>query len=169
MTQPLQLVDINLWVDGGSYLGEVAEFEEPKLAQKTEDWRGGGMPGSMKVERGLEAQEATITMGGHVASLVRKFGATSAAGVRLRLVMAYRANDDDTSQAVEVVLRGRFSEIDFGKAKPGDNTEHKYKVDVAYYRRVVDGATDAVIDLRNGIYMVGGIDRYADIMAILTS
>jgi len=40
---------------------------------------------------------------------------------------------------------------------------------VAYYRRVVDGVEEVEIDMLAGIYKFGGIDRYAEIMAILTS
>lgn len=163
-----KLININAYADGQGYLGEIAEFEEPKLALSTEDLRTGGMLGPVKVDKGLEAMEATLTMAGHVASLVRKFGTTSVDGVGLRLVGAYRADDGSAAQAVEIYLNGRFSEIDFGKSKPGDDTEHKYTLPVAYYRRVVDGTTDVLIDMVNGIFEVDGTDRYAEIMAILT-
>jgi P2 family phage contractile tail tube protein len=90
-------------------------------------------------------------------------------GVRLRLVGAYRADDGSPAQAVEIYVGGRFTEIDMGKDKPGDATEHKYTCAVAYYRRVVDGRTEVEIDMLRGVFMVDGIDRYAEIMAILTS
>ena len=168
MGQPRTIKNINGYVDGGSYLGEIAEFEEPKIAISTEDWRGGGMVGPVKIDTGLEAMEASFTMGGHVASLIRKFGTTRVDGVRVRLVGAYQADDGSAPQSVECFIGGRFSEIDFGKAKPGDKTEHKYKVPLSYYRRVVDGREEVAIDMIAGVFRVGGIDRYAEIMAILT-
>jgi uncharacterized protein len=162
------LVNINAYVDGQGYLGEIAEFEEPKLALSTEDHRGGGMLGPVKLDKGLEAMEATITMSGHTASLVRKFGTTSVDGVGVRLVGAYRADDGTAAQSVEIYMNGRFSEIDLGKSKPGDATEHKYKLALSYYRRVVDGSADVRIDMVNGVFEVDGVDRYAEIMDILT-
>ena len=167
MGLPRKLININAFVDGQGYLGEVGEFEEPKLALSTEDWRGGGMLGPVKVDKGLEAMSATITMGGHVATLIRKFGTTSVEGTRVRLVGAYRADDGSPAQAVEIFLGGRFSEIDLGKSKAGDNTEHKYTVPLAYYRRVVDGTTEVEIDLLRGVFLVHSEDRYAEIMSIL--
>lgn len=167
MGLPRKLVNINAYADGLSFLGQIAEFEEPKLAIATDDWRGGGMLGPVKMDMGLEAQEATLTMGGHTASLIRKFGTTAVDGVQLRLVAAYRADDGTAAQAVEIYLGGRFSEIDLGKGKPGEGTEHKYTVPVAYYRRVVDGVVEVTIDMVNGIFEVDGVDRYAEIMAIL--
>ena len=115
MGLPRKLINMNAFVDGEGYLGIVSEFEQPKLAIATEDHRGGGMLGAIKLDMGLEALEATMTMSGHVAALVRKFGTTAIDGVQLRLVGAYRADDGTAAQAVEIYLGGRFSEIDEGK------------------------------------------------------
>lgn len=169
MGSPRKIINANVFVEGEGFLGVMAEFEEPKLAIATDDWRGGGMLGPIKWDKGLEAMEATITMGGHTASLIRKFGSTSVDGVRLRLVQAYRAANGSKAQAVEIYIGGRFTEIDLGKSKPGDDTEHKYKVALAYYRRVVDGVTELEIDMVNGIFLVDGTDLYAEIMDIISN
>lgn len=168
MGAPRKHINSNAYIEGESYLGVVAEFEEPKLALATEDYRGGGMLGTVKLDMGLEPLEATITLGGHEVNLIRLFGTTALDGVSLRLVSAYRADNGSAAQAVEIYINGRFNEIDVGKAKAGDNTEHKYTVQVAYYRRVVDGIAEIEIDMLNGIFAVNGNDRYAEIMAILT-
>lgn len=147
----------------------IGEFEEPPLSIAGEDWRGGGMLGPVKLDMGLEAMEASLTMGGHEAELIRKFGTTEVDGVRLRLVGAYQADDGSAAQAVECYIGGRFSKIEPGKSKPGDSTEHKYTVPLSYYRRVVDGRVEVEIDMVAGVFMVDGTDRYAEIMAIITA
>ena len=167
MGLPRTLVNINAYESGVSYLGVIAEFEQPQLAVATEDYRGGGMVGAVPRDQGLEKMEATLTMAGHETALIRKFGSTSVEGVRLRLVAAYRADDGRPAQAVEIYIGGRFTEIDMGKDKPGDATEHKYTAALNYYRRVVDGRTEMEVDMVQGVFMVNGIDRYAEIMAIL--
>lgn len=169
MGLPRKLKNLNTFVDGESYIGVITEFEEPKLAIATEEWRGGGMLGPVMLDMGLEAQEAGITMGGHEAALIRKFGTTRVDGVRLRLVGAYQADNGSAAQAVEIYIGGRFTEIDPGKSKAGDSTEQKFKVPLAYYRRVVDGRTEIEIDMLRGIFIVDGLDRYAEIMAIISS
>jgi P2 family phage contractile tail tube protein len=167
MGLPRTLINMNVYADGQGYQGVASEFEQPKLALATEDWRGAGMVGPVKLDKGLEAMEAMITFGGHETRLVRKFGTTSVEGVRLRLVGAYRADDGTPAQAVEIFIGGRFTEIDFGKDKPGDPTEHKYTSPLNYYRRVVDGRTEVEIDMLRGVHIVDGVDRYAEIMSIL--
>ena len=168
MGLPLKLKNMNAFVDGSSFLGIVGEFEEPKLAIATEEWRGGGMLGPVQLDMGMEAMEATITMGGHSAGLIRNFGKTKVDGVRVRLVGAYQADDGTRAQAVECFIGGRFSEIDLGKSKPGDDTEHGYTVPLSYYRREVDGRVEVEIDMIAGVFLVDGVDRYAEIMSIIS-
>lgn len=168
MGLPKKLKNMNAFVDGVSYLGTIGEFEQPPLVIATEEWRGGGMLGPVQIDMGLEAMEATLKMGGHTAELVRKFGTTKVDGVRLRLVGAYQADDGTSAQAVECFIGGRFSEIGFGGSKPGDDTEDEYKVPLSYYRREVDGRVEVEIDMIAGVHMVDGIDRYAEIMSIIS-
>lgn len=53
MGLPRKLKNLNTYVDGEGFLGTVAEFEEPKLAIATEEWRGGGMLGPVMLDKGL--------------------------------------------------------------------------------------------------------------------
>lgn len=169
MGLPRKLKNLSASIMGGSYLGKVAAFTQPKLALATDDWRGGGMIGPVKIEHGLEAMEAEIEIGGHERELFRLFGDPDVGGTRIRLIEAFQADDGSAAQAVEIYIAGRFTEIDPGTSKPKDDTSHKYKVALAYYRRVVDGFTEIEIDMLAGVFIVGGVDRYAEIMSILTS
>jgi P2 family phage contractile tail tube protein len=168
MGLPRKLKNINAFVEGKSYIGRIAEFEQPKLAIAMQDWRGGGMPGGVKIDTGLEQMEAKLKMGGHEVALLRKFGTTEVDGVRVRLVGAYQADNGSSPDAVEIFIGGRFSEIGFGTSKPGDDTEEEYTVPLSYYRRVVNGRSEIEIDMIAGIFRVNGVDRYAEIMAIIS-
>jgi uncharacterized protein len=164
-----ELKNMTVWAEGDNLLGRVKEFEEPKLALVTDDVRNGGMLGSVTVDRGLDKMTASILAAGLEVLLTRYFGTTDIGGVSLRLVGAYQADDGDKPDAVEIYCNGRWTEIDHGKAAPKDGTEHKYTSSLVYYRRVVNGVTEIEIDMLNGIFIVGGVDRYAEIMVILTS
>lgn len=166
---PKKLKNMNVHVDGKGYLGRASEFEEPTLALATEEYRGGGMLGSVMIDLGLEAMEAKIKMGGHEAGLIRKFGTTMIDGVRVRLTGAYQAENGLPAEAVEIYIGGRFTEISPGTSKPGDDTEQEFSVAVAYYRREVNGRTEIEIDMVNGVFVVDGFDRYAEIMAIIAN
>ena len=64
--------------------------------------------------------------------------------------------------AVEVVVRGRHEEIDFGDSKPGEDTEQKITTTCTYYKLSVDGNVEIEIDLLNFVFMVNGEDRLAE-------
>ena len=68
------LRNINLFVDGQGFMGRVDEFELPKLTIKTEEFRAGGMDGTVELDMGQEKMEATLTMSGIDRELVKLWG-----------------------------------------------------------------------------------------------
>jgi P2 family phage contractile tail tube protein len=135
MAFPSKLKNFNLFNDGNNYQGQVAEIDLPKLTRKTEDWRGAGMGGAVKVDMGQEAMQMEWTCGGMMRGVLAQWGVTKHNAVLLRFAGAYQAEDSDTPDAVEVVVRGRHSEIDMGKAKAGDETSMKITTQLTYYNR----------------------------------
>ena len=167
MGLPRKLKNFNLYSDGNSYLGQIAEFTQPKIAIQMEEWRGGGMLGPVMIDRGLDAMEAEFTNGGLITQGLRQFGTPRVDGVLLRLVGAYQRDEGSAPQSVETVMRGRHQEIDMGNAKAGEDTEHKFKFPLSYYKLVIDSRVEMEIDMINSIFIVDGIDRYAEIRAAM--
>lgn len=162
MSLPKKLKNFILFNDGNAYLGEVPEVTLPKLMVKMEDYRAGGMPGSVKIDQGLEALTLEWKASGMLADAIRQFGNARIDGVALRLTQALQADDSDAVTPAEIVMRGRHSEIDFGNAKAGEMTELKMKTELTYYKLSMDGIALVEIDMVNMVYIVGGIDRLAD-------
>lgn len=167
MGLPSKLKNMNLFIDGTSHLGVVADYTMPKLALKLEDWRGGGMLGNVGIDHGVDKLEAEFTLGGLMTSAMRQFGAVTHDAVLLRFAGAYQDEATGAVRAVETIQRGRYSELDFGNAKAGDDTEHKGKLSCTYFKLTVDGVDEIEIDLVNAVFIVGGIDRYAEIRAVI--
>ena len=163
MALPSKLKDLNLFNDGESYIGIVASFTLPTLTRLMEEWRGGGMAGPVKIDNGQDAIEAEWTLGGLNLTVLRQYGAIRVDGVQLRFAGAYRRPDTGAVDAVEIVIRGRHEEIDMGEGKPGEDTEWKVKTAAAYYKLTINGTVEIEIDMVNGIELVGGVDRNAEI------
>lgn len=161
MALPRKLKNLNLFNDGESYIGQVAELNLPTLSRATEDYRGGGMNGPVKIDNGQEAIELEWTLAGMVRSALDQYAVTRADGVQLRFAGAYQRDDTGDVDAVEVVVRGRHTEIDFGSAKPGDDTALKIKTACTYYKLLINGSTVIEIDLIGMIEIVNGQDRLA--------
>lgn len=164
MALPRKLKFLNLFNDANNYQGVVEEITLPKLTRKLEQYRGGGMNGSAGVDLGIDdgALDAEITLGGIEAQLYKQWGIAKVGGVLLRFVGSFQRDDTGEIVAVEVVMRGRFSEFDFGNYKQGDNTQTKLSAKNTYYKLTMDGAVLLEIDVVNMIEIVDGVDRLAE-------
>ncbi len=162
MSLPKKLKNFVLFNDGNAYLGEVPEVTLPKLVAKMEDYRAGGMPGSVKIDQGLEALTCEWTAAGYLVDAIRQFGTVKIDGVMLRMTQALQADDTEAITPAELIMRGRHSEIDFGNAKAGEMTQVKFKTELTYYKLSIDGVEVVEIDMVNGTFVVGGVDRMAE-------
>ena len=149
-----------MFFDGDNYFGMVPEITPAKLTRKTEDYQAGGMPGSVAVDLGFDAGalDMDITLGGMDAGLLKKWGIATADGMQTRYAGSYQ--DDSTGEAVpvEIQTRGRFTEMDPGTSKTGDDTSHKYTLKNTYYKLTINGEEIIEVDVLNMIYKVGGVD-----------
>lgn len=164
MSMPSKLKNMNLFNEGNSYLAHVTSVDMVKLARKMEGYRGGGMGGPVKIDYGLSDDGLNIEweLGGLHLLALRQFGATGVAAVGLRFAGAYQREDDGGVDAVEVIVRGRHEELDMGEAKPGEDTKHKIKTALAYYRLEINGRVEIEIDILGFKEVVGGVDRLAE-------
>ena len=159
MGLPRKIKNFALFNEGLSYLGEVDEVTLPKLTRKTEDWQAGGMAGPIKADMGMEGLELEWKAGGILRDVLTQWGAIKHDAVGLRFAAALQSDDSEEIQSLEVVVRGRHTEIDQGKAKAGDKTEFSVKSALSYYKLSIDNEVLIEIDLVNMVEVVDGIDR----------
>ena len=164
MALPKKLKHMNLFNDGTSYVGQSKSVTLPTLTRKLEAWRGAGMDGSVKVDlgHGDDGIQLEWTLGGYDLTVLRQFGAVKADGVMLRWAGSVQRDDTGEVSAVEVVVRGRHEEIDFGDAEVGEDTEHSITTTCTYYKLSVDGNEEIEIDLLNFVFKVNGKDMLAE-------
>ena len=159
MSLPRKLKHFNVFYNGEEFFGQATEITLPKLAMKAEAYRGGGMPGEVDIDLGVEKLELEHSYGGLMYQIIKDMGITSVSGVLLRFAGSYQRDDTGDVDAVEAVCRGRHTEVDMGGAKAGDDTEFKVKSSLSYYKLTVNGTTLIEIDMVNMIYKVNGVDR----------
>ena len=162
MALPRKLKNFNTFGNGESFLGQCTEVKLPTLTRSMEDYRGGGMSGPIKIDNGQEAIELEAKFGGVMRSLLRDYAASRHDAVQLRFAGAYQRDDTGAVDGVEVIVRGRYEELDLGTAKAGDDTEFTAKLACSYYKLQINGATVIEIDLVNMIEVVEGVDRLAE-------
>jgi P2 family phage contractile tail tube protein len=158
MALPSKLKNMNVFNNGASYLGEVTSVTLPKLTRKMEDYRAGGMLAPVAIDHGLEKLEIEVKCGGIMRDAIGQFGATQVDAVLLRFAGAYQRDSTGEVDAVEVTMRGRWSEVDMGDAKPGEDTEHTLKCALSYYQLSINGAEVVLVDIINMIERYNGVD-----------
>jgi P2 family phage contractile tail tube protein len=162
MGLPKKLKNFNVFDSGASYMGQVSEVQLPKLSRKMEAWRGAGMSGEVETDQGMEVMTMEHTYGGIMRSILEQWGVLKHDGVQLRFSGAYRAEDSDKYDTVEVTVRGRHKEIDMGTAKMAGETAFKVNTTLSYYKLVINGEDVLEIDVLAGVEKVKGVDRLAD-------
>lgn len=160
-----KLKKLNVFLNGDNWVGVAEDFTPPKLSRKFENYRGGGMSGSVGVDMGFDdsALDVSFTFGGYGEELLRCMGEPKADGTSLRFAGSLQRDDTGEVVAVEIVCRGRFKELDRGTLKSGDNTQAKVSMVNTYYKETINGQVIHEIDLLNMIEIgPDGVDRMAE-------
>jgi len=158
---PSVIENFSLFVDGRGYAGKCPELTVPKLTRKTRDYQAGGMSGPVTIDMGMDKMEAEFTLEEYNADVLRLFGITDMAYVALRFTGSIIRQDGSTPEPVEVFVRGRIREMDFGGWKAAEGAQLKVMLDVAYYKLTMSGSVEIEIDPVNMIEVIGGVDRLA--------
>ncbi|ELO1553961.1 phage major tail tube protein [Aeromonas hydrophila] len=164
MALPRKLKHLNMFMDGGNWIGVSEDYTPAKLSQKFEAYRGGGMIGAANIHMGLDdsALDTSFTFGGVEADLVKRMGVAKIDGVAVRFAGSFQRDDTGEVVPVEIVQRGRFKELDRGTFKSGDNSQSKISMVNTYYKETMNGVVLCEIDLINMIWIVDGVDLMAE-------
>lgn len=154
---PKILKEFNCWIDGVGTDGVVPELTLPKITRKLEDYRGGTMMGDVKVDLGVEAMECEIKFGGYMEEVLATMG-TSINGTLFRFAGVAEREDTGDIIGLEIEMRGRFGEYDWGSQKAGDMSDHGATFHPTYYKLIREGKDVLEIDMLAGIWKVNGKD-----------
>ncbi|WP_333500705.1 phage major tail tube protein [Kluyvera genomosp. 2] len=137
MAIPAKLRLFTCFMNSVNNIGKVTSVTLPKLTRKTDDYQGGGMIGSVGVDLGLDsgALDATMVVGGLVQDLLLEYGG-DLDGTLIRFTGEYYTSGE--SLIVDVEMRGKFTEIDGGESKQGEDTSVTYAIKNTYYKLSID-------------------------------
>lgn len=159
---PKLVKDLVCVIEGVGYAGK-ATAKLPELARKMEDYRSGGMSGTIKIDLGQEAMEMELTIEGHDTDVLKQYGVFGVSGVGFRLNGSVEMDDlAGTNSAIEIIGRGRFSKIDMGEKKPGEKDTTTLTVELSSYSFSENNTVIIEIDNANSVFVVNGKDLLAD-------
>lgn len=165
---PETLKRMAVYADGTSYLGKAEEITLPTIERATEDYRGAGMGGPVKLGVGWGELMMGIKLKEYSASMLKLLSKGAIDGAGLRFVGAFKSDDPGASAvAIEVVARGRLDKLDLGTAKEGDLTDMETEFPLSYFRFDRNGETLVELDYVNGVEVIAGEDVMAELRRII--
>ena len=158
---PETLANMNLFVDGKSFQGDVPSLTLPKLTLKMEEHRAGGMDLAVEMDQGMEKQEAGFVTTGVRRESLKFFGLADGTSFNGTFRGAFKGRKGKITPVV-VTLRGSLKEVDMGDWKAGDKAEIKHNVAVTYYKLEVDGQVIYEIDALGMKRVINGVDQLVE-------
>lgn len=152
--------NLNLFVDGRGFAGQVEEFNAPKLAIKVEEFRAGGMNAPIDLDMGQEKMECDFSLIKYSKDVLSLFGLAPGNTVPL-VVREALESFDGTATPVVHTIRGKIKEIDPGTSKSGEKSSLKITMTLTYYKLQHGSTVAQEIDVVNMVHMINGVDRLA--------
>lgn len=136
-------------------MGIMESLTLSKFISKFEKYRGGGMPGAIDIDMGLDdgVEDTEFSIGGTELLLFKQMSSPKVDGIQMRFTRSIQRDDTGEVGAVEPVVRGRNEEVDFGE--PGAT---KVSSTNSYAKLTINGKVAYKVDTVNMVEIVGGMD-----------
>lgn len=152
--------NLNLFVDGQGYAGQIEDFTAPSLALKLEEFRGGGMDAPIELKMGMEKLEASFNLIAYDRHVLALFGVANGSVVPFVAREALESFNGAVTPVVHT-MRGRITKLDPGTSKAGDKAALQVMMSLTYYKLQHGTTVVQEIDVENMIHLVNGVDVLA--------
>ncbi|GFN46368.1 phage major tail tube protein [Candidatus Regiella insecticola] len=159
MKIPRFLKHFSVFVDGNGYAGIAEEVNLPKLSVKMEEFRAGGMDIPIDIDLGQQKLECDFVLAEYNEEVLRLWGIRDHVQVKVNFKGAIERDDKSAEfEPVDVIVQGRWRELDFGSWRPGDKTVLKVQMSVGYFKYSQKGRELVEIDAVNMKRIINGKD-----------
>ncbi|WP_315782402.1 phage major tail tube protein [Bradyrhizobium sp. SZCCHNPS1003] len=161
------LQDFTVWIQDIGKIGESPEFQPPEINIEVEEYRGGGMDGTVEIPMGIEKIEFDFQLHTWDEQIWQNLGygpGSLDVPVTFRGYMLTAAGGE---KGVIIETRSLIKSIKPGKATPGKKVEMTINLCANYYAHYIDNNLVTEIDVFNKITNIGGVDKTANARQIL--
>ena len=162
---PQYLMNFSLYVSGKGYAGKVEKITPPKLAYKTEEYRGSGMDAPIEIELGMEKLACQFTIHSYDAELFALWGLVP--GNQVNIALRGCMTQGGVEKSVELMLQGSWKSFDMGEWVAGTKAGLMVEVSAQYYALSINKMPVILIDIRNHKRIIGGKDQLANMRQML--
>jgi P2 family phage contractile tail tube protein len=160
------LKNINLFVDGRGYAGQVANYTPPAMTLVVDEHRAGGMDSAVGLDMGMEPLEVSFALTAYDREVLSLFGVAEGNGVAFTARGVLESYDGTITPVVHQ-MRGKITGIDRGTWTAGEKANLTITMRLDYYKETHGGRALHEIDVVNMVRIVNGVDRLAQQRAAL--
>jgi uncharacterized protein len=159
--------DFTLWIADIGKIGECPNFQPPEININTEDFRGGGMDGTIEIPMGIEKIEFDFSLHTWDTQVWQNLGYGPGSLDVPIWFRGYLLTAGGAEKGVVIETHSLIKAIKPGKVEPGKKAELTVTVVANYYRQEINGENVTEIDVFNKITKIGGEDRSQNARRIL--
>jgi P2 family phage contractile tail tube protein len=159
--------DFTVWIQDNGKIGEAPSFQPPEINLQTEDFRGGGMDGTVEIPMGIEKIEFDFDLHTWDTDIWTSFGYGPGSMDVPIFFRGYLITASGDEKGVVIETRSLIKSIKPAKVEPGKKSIVSVHLAANYYRHNVDGTDIAEIDVFNRVTMINGVDRSANARSLL--
>ncbi|MBF2055109.1 MAG: phage major tail tube protein [Candidatus Sericytochromatia bacterium] len=155
-----RFTNANVYIDGNSLMGQVAEIELPDIKTKMSEHKALGMIGAMELPSGIDKLAGKIKWTAFYPDALKRF-AHPHKTIQLQVrgsLESYQPQGIASEVPVVAVLTIMSQNLPKAAIKPQDNVELDTDYSAYYYKLTINGEDIVEIDLFANIHKVGGVD-----------
>ncbi len=159
-----RFTNANVFIDGNSLMGQVAEIELPEVKTKLAEHKALGMIGGLELPTGIEKLAGKFKWTAFYPDALKRFGnpyKTIQVQVRGSLE-SYQPQGRTSEVPVVAVLTILPQNLPKAAIKPQDNVELDSDFTAYYYKLMIAGEDIVEVDLFANIHNVGGVNILAN-------
>jgi P2 family phage contractile tail tube protein len=153
------LQDFTVWVAGVGKIGESPGFQLPEIKIQTEEFRGGGMDGTVEIPMGIEKIDFDFDLHTYDAGVFEELGyGPNSMNVPISF-RGYLITAEGGEKGLIVNTLSLIKEIKPSKVSPGKKTELTVSCAAHYYQHKLDNKVVTEISVFDKIAIIGGVDQ----------
>lgn len=159
--------DFTVWINDIGKIGEAPGFQPPEINIAVEEYRGGGMDGTVEIPHGVEKIEFDFSLHTWDEQIWTNLGYGPGSLDVPITFRGYLLTPNGVEKGVIIETHSLIKAIKTGKVEAGKKVEMTINLAANYYRHEIGGTTVTEIDVFNKITMIGGNDKSTNARRIL--
>lgn len=154
------IYNANVYVNGNSQLGRASEFKLPEISISTDEHKGLGMVGTIKLPSGVEALEGEITWNSFYPDVfIKIYNPFKACQLMVRAnVQAFNAAGLAVEVPMVTMVTATFHKNPLGSYKPKEKAEFSSSYQATEIRQTLNGRETLYFNAFTNQYRVNGVD-----------